>query len=124
MAQWMHVQAHEELFAVRPGVQKNAERHMNTPELLMPIGGDMIVVVGPPDYPKEPERLPEPSRFRAFRVTEGTAIVFKPGVWHWAPFAVRKTIRLLVIYVAGTSESDATVVDLDPEQYLEFDDPS
>jgi hypothetical protein len=47
-------------------------------------------------------------------------VLFKPGVWHWAPFAVKETIRLLVVYTAGTSESDATVVDLAPEQYLEF----
>ena len=107
--------------AVRPPVQKTAERHMNTPELLLATGGEMIVVVGPPNHPEEPGRLPAASRFQAFRIPEGVAVVFRPGVWHYAPFAVSETIRLLVIYVAGTSESDATVVDFPPDQHLELD---
>ena len=39
--------------AVRPNVQKNAERHMETPELLLSTGGDMVVVVGPADFPDD-----------------------------------------------------------------------
>jgi ureidoglycolate lyase len=109
--------------AVRPNVQKNAERHMETPELLLSTGGDMVVVVGPPDFPEEPERLPAPERFRAFQVPEGVGVLVKPGVWHWAPFAVSGTVRLLVIFASGTSDSDAVVKDLEPEEYLEFDTP-
>jgi len=107
--------------AVRPNVQKNAERHMKTPELLLAMGGDMVVVAGPPDFPGEPDRLPAPERFKAFQVPEGVGILFKPGVWHWAPFAVSGTIRLLVVFASGTSATDAVVKDLEPEHYLEFD---
>ena len=109
--------------AVRPNVQKNCERHMKTPELLLSMGGDMVIVVGLPDYPEEPEKLPAPERFKAFRVPEGVPVLLKPGVWHWAPFAVSDMIRLLVIFASGTSASDAVVKDLEPEQYLEFDTP-
>jgi ureidoglycolate lyase len=107
--------------AKRPFVQASAERHLRTPELLMPVGGDMVVVVGPADHMGEPERLPDPDRFAAFSVPEGEAVIFGPGVWHWAPFAVDETIRLLVIYAAGTAEGDAVVVDLPPEAVLELE---
>jgi ureidoglycolate hydrolase len=36
-----------------------AERHMHSDELLIPMGGDCIVYVGPPDHPDEPGRLPD-----------------------------------------------------------------
>jgi ureidoglycolate hydrolase len=105
----------------RAFIQRSAERHMQTPELLMPIGGDMIVVVGAPDYPEQPERLPSPERFAAFWVKEGQGVIFKPGVWHWAPFAVKEKIMLLVVYTAGTAQNDALVVDLPPEAVLEVE---
>jgi ureidoglycolate lyase len=107
--------------AKRPFVQTCAERHMQTPELLLPTGGDMIVAIGAPDHLQEPARLPGPARFAAFRVPEGNAIIMKPGVWHWAPFAVDATIRLLVIFKAGTSQNDVTVVDFPREGVLELE---
>ena len=107
--------------AKRPFRQTSVERHLKTPELLMPVDGDMIVVVGPPDYLDEPQRLPAPERFVAFRVAEGQGVIFKPGVWHWAPFAVDATIRLLVIFAAGTPQSDAVVVAIPPDGVLEIE---
>jgi len=107
--------------ARRPFVQTMAERHMKTPELLMPVGGDMVVVAGPAEYLDEPTRLPAPERFVAFRVPEGQGVIFGPGVWHWAPFAVDAAIKLLVIYTAGTAAGDAIVVPLPLEVALELE---
>jgi ureidoglycolate lyase len=105
---------------VRPFVQTMAERHLRTPELLMPVGGDMAVVAGPAEHLDEPERLPAPELFAAFRVPEGQGVIFRAGVWHWAPFAVDRTITLLVVYAAGTAEEDAVVVELPPEMIIEL----
>jgi len=107
--------------AVRPFAQTCAERHMRTPELLFAVGGDMVVAVGPPDHLDEPERLPPPEHFAAFRVPEGVGVIFGPGVWHWAPFAVERTIQLLVIYKAGTAEADGVVAEFAPEDVLNIE---
>jgi ureidoglycolate lyase len=107
--------------AVRPFIQRMAERHMKTPELLMPVGGGVVVVVGPADYPDEPLRLPAAARFGAFRVAEGHGVIFRPGVWHWAPFAIDRPIALLVIYAARTAEDDAVVVELRQDAVLELE---
>jgi hypothetical protein len=72
----------------------------------------MIVIIGPPTHMNEPERLPEPGEFKAFRVADGAAILFHAGVWHWAPFAVDRTINLTVGFTKGTSATDAYVCDL------------
>lgn len=98
--------------APRACEQDSVERHILTPELLVPGGGDMIVVVGPPKHMDEQERHPEISEFAAFRIPDGTAILFHPGVWHWAPFAVESTITLTVAFRKGTSASDAHVCEL------------
>jgi ureidoglycolate hydrolase len=105
---------------IRPFRQTGAERHMKTPELLLPVRGDMVVIVGPPDNPQEPSRLPPLSRFSAFLVKEGEGVLFAPGTWHWAPFALRRAIGIFVIYSTGTAESDATVVDFPKGEVLEF----
>jgi ureidoglycolate hydrolase len=109
---------------LRPFRQSCAERHMKTPELLFVAGGDMVVIVGPADHPSEPSRLPTLAAFAAFRVEEGSGVLFGPGVWHWAPFAVSRPIRLLVVYSAGTAESDAVVADFPGGGYLEVRLPS
>lgn len=105
----------------RPFVQTCAERHMQTQELLHAIGGDMIVVVGPPDYPDEPNRLPPMESFRAFRVPAGDTVIMKPGVWHWAPFAAGGPMRLLVIYKANTGQTDVGYADFPPGKVLEIE---
>ena len=73
----------------------------------------MVVIAAPPMYMDEPERLPPLSEFAAFRIPEGIPILFHPGVWHWAPFAVDKTVALTVGFRKGTSADDAYVCTLD-----------
>jgi len=105
---------------MRPFRQTGAERHMRTPEILLPVKGDMAVIAGPADFPKEPSRLPPLSKFAAFLVPEGQGVMFAPGVWHWAPFAVRDPIAIFVMYATGTAESDGVVVDFPNGEALEF----
>ena len=94
---------------------------MLTAECLLPVGGDMLVVVGPAEYPDRPEALPALEHWAAFRVAEGEAVILRPGVWHWAPFAVDHPMRGFVIYKAGTSESDVIFREFDPEATLEIE---
>jgi ureidoglycolate lyase len=104
---------------VVPMVQAALERHLRTYEALIPVGGDMVVVVGPPLHLDEPARLPGPAELRAFRVAAGQAVVFDAGVWHYAPFAVDRPLSLIVAYQAGTAASDSVVVPLQPAITIE-----
>ena len=87
-----------------------AERHMRSPELLIPAGGDCLVYVGPPDHPEQPGRLPSLDRFRVFRVREGQGVLLNPGVWHGAPLAHSRQLKVIVLLLQGTGATDTSVV--------------
>jgi ureidoglycolate lyase len=87
-----------------------AERHMRSHELLVPIGGDCLVYVGPPDYPDQPDRLPALEQFRVFRVQEGQSVLLHPGVWHGAPLAVDAPMNVVVLLLEQTGNIDTSVV--------------
>jgi len=87
-----------------------AERHMQSDELLIPMGGDCLVYVGPPDYPKEPTRLPDLERFRVFRLREGQGVLLGRGVWHGAPMALDKHLNVAVLLLKDTGNVDGHVV--------------
>jgi ureidoglycolate hydrolase len=101
--------------------QAKSERHMKTPELLLPIDSDMIIIVGPPDYPDEPARLPDLSRFAAFRIKAGEAIVMKPGVWHYESIPVKEETYMYCIFQSDTGENDNWIVDFPDEEVLEVE---
>ncbi len=87
-----------------------AERHMHSDELLVPLGGDCLVYVGPPEHPGEPDRLPSLDRFRAFKVCQGQAVLLKPGTWHGAPLAIDQPLNVLVILLHNTGKQDLHLV--------------
>jgi ureidoglycolate lyase len=87
-----------------------AERHMHSDELLIPMGGDCLVYVGPAEYPAEPTHLPELERFRVFRVREGQGVLLNKGVWHGAPMAVDKHMNVAVVLLKDTGKVDGPVV--------------
>jgi ureidoglycolate hydrolase len=87
-----------------------AERHMRSPEMLIPAGGDCLVYVAPPDYPETPGHLPALNRFQVFRLRQGQAVVLSPGVWHGAPLAIDRPINVVVLLLQGSGANDTSVV--------------
>jgi ureidoglycolate lyase len=87
-----------------------AERHMYSDELLIPMGGDCLVYVGPPDNPQEPDRLPPLERFRVFRLRQGQGVLLGKGVWHGAPMALDKPLNVTVLLLKDTGKVDGHVV--------------
>jgi ureidoglycolate lyase len=87
-----------------------AERHMHSDELLIPMGGDCLVYVGPPDHPGEPDRLPPLEHFRVFRLRQGQGVLLGKGVWHGAPMAVDKPLNVTVLLLKDTGKVDGYVV--------------
>ena len=87
-----------------------AERHMHSDELLVPMGEDCLVYVGPPDYPDQPERLPDLDRFRVFRLRRGQGVLLGKGVWHGAPMAIDKPLNVTVLLLKDTGSVDGYIV--------------
>ena len=87
-----------------------AERHMHSDELLIPMGEDCLVYVGPPDYPDEPDHLPDLECFRVFRLRKGQGILLAKGVWHGAPMALDKPLNVAVLLLKDTGTVDGHIV--------------
>jgi ureidoglycolate lyase len=87
-----------------------AERHMHSDELLIPMGGDCIVYVAPPDHPDEPDRMPDLERFRVFRLRAGQGVLLGKGVWHGAPLALDTPLHVTVLLLKDTGSLDGHVV--------------
>lgn len=87
-----------------------AERHMRSPETILPLDGDCAVYVGLPDHSDEPQRLPALDAFKVFLVRAGQGIILDQGVWHGAPLAVESPARAVVLLLEGTGATDTTVV--------------
>jgi ureidoglycolate hydrolase len=61
-------------------------RHDTHTQTLMPMSGDAIVVVAPPDADfSEPEHF---GAVRAFALPRHTCVHLHRGTWHWGPYPV------------------------------------
>ncbi len=88
------------------------EMHEKSPEVLVALDTDFhFVVVNSDDTGKTPFL----ETARAFLLKQGQAVVLNPGVWHWIPFPLRNSGKLMVIIKAGTSENDLLTIDLEKE---------
>jgi ureidoglycolate hydrolase len=81
------------------------ERHLRTPELLIPIDAPFILPVMPEDAPG--------SGVEAFRVDVGEAVVIGTGVWHSACHpAEGDAATYFVVFRRGTPREDVTKKDV------------
>ena len=83
-----------------------AERHLRTEELVIPVRGELLLYVGPPDQGSKPAR----ERFRVFRMAPGQAAVMRRGVWHGAPLAADGPATALVLLQERTGREDTELV--------------
>jgi ureidoglycolate lyase len=92
-----------------------AERHLRSPESIVPVSGSCLVYVGPADHLDQPDRLPALGHFRVFRVPPGTGVVMDRGVWHGAPLADGAAAKAIVLLLERTGTEDVTVVRFEDE---------
>lgn len=83
------------------------ERHIKTPEILVPIEGDFILPVAPARSLQDPAEAPEAASVEAFLVHSDQAVVMDVGVWHTAPIPVGKETSFFVIFRKETTKQDA-----------------
>lgn len=96
----------------RPFAFSKMERHVKTPEVLIPLDGSGIFPLAPASKLDDPKALPPVDEITAF-VLDGTkAVILEKGVWHWPPFPITETASYLVMFRKGTVEDDLDIKDL------------
>lgn len=83
-----------------------AEYHSYTPDIILPLDGDIIYYAAPASS------APHPELMRAFRIPRGTMVCLNAGVWHQSAFAVgREPVHALVGLPQRTYKNDTTHVE-------------
>ncbi len=85
------------------------ERHGGTTETLIPVDGDIVVVLAH-DATGCYDMIEEES-VRAFRIAQGNAVILNAGTWHYAPIACGRTTRTFILFDRDTPGIDVTVID-------------
>jgi ureidoglycolate hydrolase len=92
-------------------VLRTLERHLDTPEILAAMDGDVIVCAAAPGV--DPARCTS-TGVRAFMVRQGQALWMEKGTWHWLPFPVQAArVTMLLIFREGTGDHDIEFRDLE-----------
>ncbi len=92
------------------------ERHQRTAELIAPLNGDVIVVLGPRSH----DGPPADDQFEAFHIVSGTAIIVNAGIWHFAPLAISDDVSILIGFRNGTPSEDLEVHNLEEMRGTRF----
>lgn len=106
---------HEEmefgLFRVKARAHDVAEmeRHAKTPELLLGLSSDYVLLVAPRSGPRAGGAHPDVAKVRAFQVPKGKALLLARGTWHALPFPGEKQGEFLVGFRNLTATRDLTL---------------
>jgi len=84
-------------------------KHVNTPEMVVALEGDSIVVVGTSSEHAEDDI----QEIEAFKLSKGEAILIGKGIWHWAPLPLTDDIKFLISFVNDTPANDVLIKELD-----------
>ncbi len=85
------------------------ERHGDTAETLIPVDGEVVLVLAL-DAPGGKDTI-DPASVRAFRLRQGEAAILAPGTWHYAPLTGAARARTFVVFDRDTPEKDMLVID-------------
>ncbi|HUX22759.1 MAG TPA: ureidoglycolate lyase [Spirochaetia bacterium] len=97
-----------------PLVAVNLERHTRTAETLIPMDGDITLILGKATSGTTADL----ESVAAFRVPLGKAVTLKPGTWHYVPLSGDKVVKTMVVFRAGTPDDDLLVDDFEQTRHL------
>ena len=104
--------------AQRPNVVDTSEYHSAAWEGNLPLDGDVVLHLAPANRGKI-----DADAFEAFLVPKGTLVILKPGVWHFAPYAVEGEVSTLVVLPERTYANDCVVVKHTEDEKFEIEMP-
>jgi ureidoglycolate hydrolase len=88
----------------RPLVLDTLERHVDSPEVLAALDGDVVVCLAAPELDPAACR---PGDIQAYLLKQGHALWMDKRTWHWLPFPTDKSrVSLLLIFREATGERD------------------
>ncbi len=93
------------------------ERHTQTEETFFALEGEVIALVAAPSPRQD---LPDVGTAKAFRLEAGKGICMREGTWHWLPYPLQESARLLVIFREGTPDDDLEIKDLAKAESIRF----
>lgn len=96
-----------------PLVAVNMERHTRTTETIIPLDGEIILVLCPPSD----EARADLDSVAAFRIPAGKAVTLKPGTWHYVPMVAERTVKTMIVFRAGTPDEDLFVDEIEQERH-------
>lgn len=106
MLSWLEIKKPREFIC------ENLERHLNCTECLIPFGGSSIIVTALSKNINDPKSPFDIESSKAFFIDGSTAINFKKGVWHWAPFPISLKAFFIVVFEKETHINDLEIIDL------------
>lgn len=107
----VHEQMEFGIFSVQAREREVAEmeRHNRSPELLVSLEGDSILVLAPRSPPRTSRAHPDPLQVKAFVMKQGQAVILAKGTWHALPFPLSEKSKFLVGFRDGTAEKDLII---------------
>jgi len=94
----------------RPLETNKLERHLDTPEVLVALRNDAVIICGKPSIGDSVDEL------KAFRVKQGNALCLYSRTWHWTPFPLEgEECTFLVMFAGGTEDCDLEIKKLPHE---------
>jgi len=85
------------------------ESHARTGETLIPVEDDILIVVGLSKSNSKNEM--DFNSIMAFFIKKGTAVILKPGTWHYAPIVINTKVRTFVVFDNETPDTDVVKID-------------
>jgi len=102
----------------RENVIETSEYHSCCGEGMLPLDSDCIIHVAPATPPGAYVPV---EKIRAFLVPKGTMVTIKPGIWHYAPYAVEdKESNVVIVLPERTYANDCIVVEHKPEDRIQI----
>lgn len=92
------------------------EKHDGTTETLIPIDGDIVLVLAL-SRTNNPERVDRES-VRAIRVRQGNAVTLLQSVWHYAPMVRDHKVKTYVLFKKDTLAKDLSKVEYEREEQI------
>lgn len=82
------------------------EYHKETPEAIIPMSGEKVIVVVAPSGELDENKM------KAFQVNENEGIIINPGVKHFIPYPLNMDTNCLIIFKHATGTNDLIMENL------------
>lgn len=88
------------------------ERHLNGTQSFLPLGGQSMIVLAPPNDPFDSAAAPRIEDARAFLLDGTRGINLRLGTWHWTPFPVTPGVAFAILVRQDAAADDLNLIDL------------